>query len=396
MWITLWIHLLPEDHGGDDMGVSDNIGGLRLSRDLPDWVPVSARNYLAHTEGGAPIRALAREAGCHASTILRRIRKIEMQRDDPLIDAALCRLGAEQPQPCRSKQDKKEKTPMAQPQSDHVPDQTTLHREALRVLRRLAETGAVLAVAPNMEKAVVVRDIAGGGSTRTAVVDSAVAQAMALKDWITSISSGRITRYQITGAGRAKLTAMLKTPQNPANGFSEAAAGFVGQDEAWEECEAEDQDNPRRQRMRYCIAESPLSALSRRKDKDGKPFLSGALVQAGERLREDFELAQMDAKVTQNWDRFLTTGTAGGQGPQEHIASAPTAARARVGAALTHLGPGLSDVVLRCCCYLEGLETTEKRLGWSARSGKIVLRIALIRLKRHYDETIGAGGPMIG
>jgi len=63
---------------------------------------------------------------------------------------------------------------------------------------------------------------------------------------------------------------------------------------------------------------------------------------------------------------------------------------------LQDLGPGLSDVVLRCCCYLEGLETVEKKLAWSARSGKIVLRIALLRLRRHYEETTGPGGPMIG
>ena len=46
----------------------------------------------------------------------------------------------------------------------------------------------------------------------------------------------------------------------------------------------------------------------------------------------------------------------------------------------------ISDVALRCCCYLEGLELAEKRMGWSARSGKIVLRIALQRLKRHYED----------
>jgi len=52
-------------------------------------------------------------------------------------------------------------------------------------------------------------------------------------------------------------------------------------------------------------------------------------------------------------------------------------------------------VALRCCCYLEGLETAEKKMGWSARSGKIVLRIALHRLKRHY-ERLGRDAGLIG
>ena len=47
----------------------------------------------------------------------------------------------------------------------------------------------------------------------------------------------------------------------------------------------------------------------------------------------------------------------------------------RLARVLRDLGPGLSEIALRCCCYLEGLETAEKRMGWSARSGKIVLRI---------------------
>ena len=53
-------------------------------------------------------------------------------------------------------------------------------------------------------------------------------------------------------------------------------------------------------------------------------------------------------------------------------------------------------MALQCCCYLEGLEATEKRMGWAARSGKVVLRIALQRLRRFYEETNAQGGGLIG
>ena len=46
--------------------------------------------------------------------------------------------------------------------------------------------------------------------------------------------------------------------------------------------------------------------------------------------------------------------------------------------------------------FFEGLETSEKHLGWSARSGKVVLRIALQRLHRYYDDLNARGGGMIG
>ncbi|KIN60955.1 hypothetical protein Z945_1938 [Sulfitobacter noctilucae] len=358
---------------------------------LPEWVPAGALHYLAHTEKGTPIRGLARAAGCHASTILRQIRKIEMRRDDPLVDGALRRLGAQAQNNVghvQSARVKDQKVPS-------IPDDATLTREAMRVLRRLCENGAVLAVAAELDKAVVVRDGPSGIPTRTAVVDTPIAQAMALKDWITPSNAGRILRYHITGTGRTALAGFIDRfggPAYPIAGVEEAQADFVHHAETLGDTEEDGGAN----RSRYCAGESPLAALARRRDKDGKPFLADTLVHAGERLREDFELAQMDASVAQNWDHFLTAGTqkthatGGGEG------GAPAQARARVRSALDHLGVGLADVVLRCCCFLEGLEITEKRLGWSARSGKIVLRIALIRLKRHYDETVGPGGPLIG
>ena len=148
--------------------------------------------------------------------------------------------------------------------------------------------------------------------------------------------------------------------------------------------------------MRYNLSGSPLTELSHLRDKDGKPFLSGELVNVGERLCEYFELAQMGPRVAQNLDRFFTSGGCGGFAPDSGVGDGPFAARKRVADAMADLGPGLSDVLLRCCCYLEGLEAVEKRLGWSARSGKIVLRIASMRFHQHYVRTLGVDGDLIG
>lgn len=366
---------------------------------LPGWVPKPEQIYLAHTEAGLPIRVLARISGCHASTVLRQIRKVETRRDDPLVDAALRNLGAHHfDTPIRgSVSPFKEMTAMSF-ETKITADEDTLEREGLRILRRLCEKGAVLAVAADMDKAVVVRDGANGKSTRTAVVDRHIAQAMALKNWISTKTTGRIIRYQITTTGRTALADLLDGVQEGAeqSGAAEIHPDFADQHRIWGEKVLPDADTGRPKRMRYNLSESPLTALARRRDKDGSPFLSDELVHVGERLREDFELAQMGPRVAQNWDRFLTGGGRGGFAADSGIGDGPSAARRRVADAMADLGAGLADVVLRCCCYLEGLETAEKRLGWSARSGKIVLRIALMRLQQHYERTLGPGGGLIG
>lgn len=356
---------------------------------VPTWVPEGAQRYLAHTEAGRSIRDLARSAGCHASTILRQIRRIEMRRDDPLVDAALQAL-AESHFPATG-QGSAQAGLVDREDADLFPSaqDEAFDHEALRVLRRLCETGAVLAVAEDMDKAVVVRDNGEVGTTRTAVVDCKIAQALALKDWIACDNPGRVSRYRITQTGRSALSQLIAEAENRARaqsefGMAEAQTPFQPRQTGTESVS----DRPRR--IRYCAAESPLIALSRRRDRDGKPFLDESLVRAGERLREDFELAQIGPQVAQNWDRFLTYGGRGGFNGDTSAGRGSSEARDRVARALSDLGPGLSDVALRCCCYLEGLELAEKRMGWSARSGKIVLRIALQRLKRHYETQAGS------
>ncbi|MFN3279773.1 MAG: DUF6456 domain-containing protein [Paracoccus hibiscisoli] len=354
----------------------------------PDDMTQDAQLYLRHVEQGVTIRALAREAGCHASTIMRRIRRFEARRDDPLVDTAL----------------------EPRPDGTARPDE----RQIMRVLRRLAEPSAVMASAPGMDKAIVTRD-----DIRTAVLERALAETLALKGWVVQTrGGGRIQRYVISPAGREALRDMLRSPrqrgavppgpaafvdakpvtdEQPVMGMAEAQAGFDHADRhrVWENRVIDDPEDGRRRHARVNIAESPLLVLARRRDHDGQAFLTPGMVTAGERLREDFELAQLGPRVTQNWDGFMTSGIDVSRGGGGYRGGSESA-RDRVALALRDLGPGMGDIVLRVCCFLEGIEMTERRLGWSARSGKIVLRLALMRLERHYAETYGKGSRLIG
>jgi len=367
---------------------------------LPAWVPDAVRLYLHHTDQGLSLRALARQEGRHASTVMRQVRRYETRRDDPLMDEALAALsrGVGQSADQLPANSRTKELPMSAPirtQTLQI-DEATLLREGRRILRRLAEPGAMLAIAPDMEKAVVLREFPDGRTARTGVMDRVVAQAFALKDWIVCRKTGRVTSYELTATGRLALRRMMDSDQQAqgqADGMAEAATPFANQHREWAERDVATEQGPRK--LRYNLAESPVAALGRRRDKDGKPFLEPDLVQAAERLREDFEAAQMGPRVTQNWDRFLTAGDRGGFRPDTG-GGGSGAARDRVALALRDLGPGLGDVVLRVCCFLEGIEAAERRMGWAARSGKIVLRIALMRLRRHYDDAYGRSGPLIG
>lgn len=352
---------------------------------LPSWVPDSALAYVAHTFEGHPLRAVAKASGCAASTILRQVRRIEARRDDPLVDDIIERLAEAAVSATQSTDAKDAQHMSALPRRATLIDDTTLEREARRVLRRLCENDAFLAVGQGMPQAVVLRGN-GEAPIRTATLPKAVAQAFVLKDWVTCFKAGRITRYRITEQGRAALKRLLSeslSAKIEARGMAESPSPFLTQHMAMGERIVPGQRG--HEVLRVNLAESPLGALARKKDRDGKPFLSLDLVAAGDRLREDFERAQMGPRVGQNWERFLTAGGRGQIG-MGRGADGPQDARDRVSEALRALGPGLADVVLRVCCFLEGLEAAEKRMGWAARSGKIVLRIGLQRLAIHYDN----------
>lgn len=138
------------------------------------------------------------------------------------------------------------------------------------------------------------------------------------------------------------------------------------------------------------VAESPLAWLASRRDKAGKPMLTAAQVEAGRRLAVDHERGMTRERVTQSWDVSGVHGES--RRDRLTVTEAATDARRRVGRALDAVGPDLSEVLVAVCCEEQGLEAVEKRLGWPARCGKVVLRLALDRLARHYGIAPAVSG----
>ena len=123
------------------------------------------------------------------------------------------------------------------------------------------------------------------------------------------------------------------------------------------------------------VAESPIAWLHSR------GHLEDRLFDAGEALRNDYERAQLSANVTMRWDpvRVKTTGEQGLNAAEKQLA-----AKQRFDGALSAAGKGLEDILWRVVCAGEGLPQAEKTLGWPARSGKLVLKLALERVADFY------------
>lgn len=123
------------------------------------------------------------------------------------------------------------------------------------------------------------------------------------------------------------------------------------------------------------IAESPLGWLHAR------GHLGDRLFGAGERLRADYERAQIGPSVTMRWNPVRVDSWGGdGLAPSER----QIAAKARFDGAMAAAGRGLSDVLWRVVCACEALPDAERALKWPARSGKLVLKLALDRVADFY------------
>jgi hypothetical protein len=148
--------------------------------------------------------------------------------------------------------------------------------------------------------------------------------------------------------------------------------------------EAQSPALPKRDAPAVRDAEDPLLRLHRRKTAAGEAWLDDAGFLAAERFRRDVTQAAMLPSVTSDWSRLEASASRATPRDPALASDVVVAARQRVREAYRALGPDMGNFVLDVCGFLAPLQEAEARRSWPARSGKLVLRLALSRLADHY------------
>ena len=244
---------------------------------------------------------------------------------------------------------------------------------------------------------------AGKGVRPVRQVEEALVEALKARDFITPLGEDDPLRWRISARGQrwlmAQMPGLRRIAPEPA-----PAGGCVQEKRNEEKVTGEPLPRPpKKARQRLLVRdaetgglrevevnlrESPLMWLARRKDAQGRPYLEPHHVAAGEKLRQDYEMACMQPRVTASWDAALVASDrsrlkSGPRDPYPFIDKV-LMARERVHQALEATGPELADIVVAVCCLGHGIEAAERALAWPRRSARLVLRIALERLAAHY------------
>ncbi len=229
-------------------------------------------------------------------------------------------------------------------------------------------------------------------------VAEALVAALKERDFITPMTEDDPLRWRISARGRRWLAARMpglrgvlperapETVEEERDAPTDAAP--KPPKKARQRLLVRDAETGRLREVEVNLRENPLMWLARRKDSQGRPYLEAHHVAAGERLRQDYETARMQPKVTASWNAALVASDRARlkSGPRDPypFTDVVLMARERVQRALEAIGPELADVVVAVCCLGHGIEAAEKALAWPRRSARLVLRIALERLAAHY------------
>lgn len=251
----------------------------------------------------------------------------------------------------------------------------------LRLLKALAEPRALASPDPIAEGSVVVRAATGGISLGRGRHDAASLDELVRRGLAERAGEGRRPAFAISAAGRAFLR--RRDAAAPELAFAAQHREMTARDIAGDDGV---------ERVAVNAQESPLAWLRRRRDRDGEPLIDAAAFEAGERLRRDLTFAQLLPSVTARWDGAIGGGGGGVRDPAS-AADTVIAARQRVRSAISAVGGDLGDLLIDLCGFLKGLELIERERTWPPRSAKVVVRLALRQLARHYGLEPEARGP---
>ena len=204
----------------------------------------AAAQYVWNKVHGKPMREIARATGVHASTVMRHVRKIENNAEDPNIQALIRAAEA---------------APMDMGHS--------VGAEIARAKKSLRVTGAVLVVSKGMKRAVVLHPTENGEFEQATVISDAAVHMMVLQSTVRPIAHGRITKYVLSEEADGTLPIEASAPVR--------------------------------------LVDSPMENLARRKDNEGRPFLERDLIKAGLRLHEEFRLTGCEAQIETYLDDLL-------------------------------------------------------------------------------------------
>lgn len=239
-----------------------------------------------------------------------------------------------------------------------------------RLLRALSMDGALLVrmPAPGDAGGYALIDRRAGARAAPVKIGAALAEACLRHDLLAPAGEG----WRLSGAGRQALKRLLAG----AEPYQEQHQQRVRQSRQIEGDETEVLVND---------AATPLGWLHRRKDAQGQPLISAAEYAAGERLARDFAFAGLTPRITSSWSGgSVSSASRQARSMPAEMSDNRLAARQRVHHALDAVGGSLADLLIDVCCLQQGLPDAETAHGWPRRSGRIILRLALERLARHY------------
>ncbi|MEQ1614544.1 MAG: DUF6456 domain-containing protein, partial [Hyphomicrobiaceae bacterium] len=202
------------------------------------------------------------------------------------------------------------------------PDGTPTDPALRTCLKQLAQRGAKLAVQYTGAAVEIPRM---GAEVAVAWVDIANIPALNAAGWLTDIGNGS---FILSPTGRT-IVRLMKAGPSPA----EASAGGSP---------ALPELAPR------AAPESPLAWFRSRRHKDGSPLLCDEAFNAGERLNEDFNRAQMMPRTTVNWEAVSRTDdeSRGMAGIARERGGGASAAQERVRRALAAVPPEFAGLLM--------------------------------------------------